>query len=152
MTSIKDVYVDIYGGIGLQIDLTMSIVPWKLDIQRRKLIYVHETHIAIYFQSRFHPRNKDTQATVLICLLIIQNKILPISNKNFVVSCLKELKGISMQSQKLPIAKQNGIEFCDNGLPSLFQMETFLLQNSSTFVESFSWNSIHNSHQLEFIL
>ena len=98
----------------------MSIVPWKLDIQRRKLIYVHETHIAIYFQSRFHPRNKDTQATVLICLLIIQNKILPISNKNFVVSCLKELKGISMQSQKLPIAKQNGIEFCDNGLPSLF--------------------------------
>ena len=92
-------------------------------------------------------------AMPIIFSLVLQSKILySLLFKNEALSCLKELKGISMQSQKLAIAKQNGIEFCDNGLPSLFQMETFLLQNSSTYVESFSWNSIHYSHKLEFIL
>ena len=66
----------------------------------------------------------------IICSFDITDQNLPFLFKNEALSCLKELKGISMQSQKLPIAKQNEIEFCDNGLPSLFQMVTFLLQNS----------------------
>ena len=104
-------------------------------------------------QIDFHIMLEIRIAMPIICSFdITDQKNLPFLFKNEALSCLKELKGISMQSQKLPIAKQNGIEFCDNGLPSLFQMETFLLQNSSTYVEFFSWNSIHYLHQLEFIL
>ena len=88
-------------------------------------------------QIDFHIMLEIRIAMPIICCFDITDQNLPFFFKNEALSCLKELKGISMQSQKLPIAKQNGIEFCDNGLPSLFQMETFLLQNSSTYVDFF---------------